>query len=100
MRKSRHDDPVRRLQVGGLFLVNFEPGRIFWGTIRNLSDDDGREITTGDAVVEDGLMIGRGKTLPELRKNLSEVCHLKLEHDLHGDKGVSSEILKTAFFHN
>jgi hypothetical protein len=100
MRKRQEGEDIRRLKVGTLFLVNFEPGRIFWGTIRNIISEKGEEITSGDAVVEEGLMVGTARTMPELRQKLSEVCKLKLDFGLHSEKGVSSEILQTEFYHN
>jgi hypothetical protein len=100
MSKRQEGESIRRLQVGTLFLVNFEPGKIFWGTIRNIISEEGGEVTSGDAVVEEGLMVSTAGTMSELRQKLCGICKLKLEFGLHSNKGISSEILQSEYFHN
>jgi hypothetical protein len=100
MRKNKGNKDARKLQVGALFLVNFESGRVYWGTVRNLTVENGEEVTSGDAVVEEGLIAGSARSLPELRSKLSEICRLKLDFDLHGKKGISSIFLNTELHHN
>jgi hypothetical protein len=77
MKKSQNGEEIRRLQVGTQFLVNFD-GQNFLGKIRNIINEEGEEFTSGDAVVEEGLLVGTARTMPELRQKLSEVCKLKL----------------------
>jgi hypothetical protein len=90
------------LVITELMLV--KPGddftRTFIGEIRRETDGDGRRVLTCEVVINDGTAWSRSTSEEELRKNMDEICKMKLDCKLHSDAGITVRVFGEVFFLN
>lgn len=76
--------------------------RCFYGIIRREKNDKGNEIACNCkvSIPEDGFILSRAEDQETLGNQLDSLVELRLDYDIHGDKGVFSPIAETRYFHN
>lgn len=75
-------------------------GRTFTAEIYRETTKTGESIVRGNVVVNEGQLWSSAETQEELRKNLDDICLMKLDFGLHSDAGVFTKIFDIDFFLN
>ena len=83
-----------------LFLVKADWQRTFMGTIRRELDSDENPVVMGEVIVQEGKIWSKASSQEELRKNLDDICTMKLDCGLHEDTGETIKIFDEDFFLN
>lgn len=63
--------------------------RCFHGTIRREKDENGNPVVMGKIKVKDGFIYAKANDQWELGEMLDDMVLMILDHNLHGNKGVS-----------
>ena len=76
--------------------------RCFYGTISREKDESGKEIACSSKICipDDGYIWSRAEDQETLGDQLDSLVELRLDYDIHGEKGVFSSIAETRYFHN
>jgi hypothetical protein len=83
-----------------LFLVKADWLRTFMGTIIRETTADGKEFVRGSVIINEGRAWSSGNSQENLANNLDAICTLKLDYNLHSDRGVTVILSGTDFFLN
>jgi hypothetical protein len=83
-----------------LFLVKADWERTFMGEIRRETDSNGNPIIIGKVVIMNGTAWSSATTEEELRKNMDDLCKMKLDGELHLHPGITIKISDIEYFLN
>ena len=83
-----------------LFLVRADWTRTFMGAICRETNADGNHVVMGKVILPEGMIWCLSSVEEELRKNLDDICTMKLDCGLHEDTGVTIKIFDADFFLN
>jgi len=87
-----------RFELTELYLVKADWHRTFIGSIERKEDKDGNPIVLGKVVINEGMVYGMAENEEKLGEYLDAICVMKLDHGLHQDAGVFTEICDTEYF--
>ena len=88
------------IEITELFLVRADWHRTFMAEIIRETTAGGKEFVRGRVIIEEGKAWSTGNSQEELAKNLDDICTLKLDYNLHSDRGVTIVLSGTDFFLN
>jgi hypothetical protein len=89
------------LIITELFLVKADWTRTYLGEIRREVDSDGNPLLMGKVTVDEGQIWSMANCDDEiLRKNMDDICKMKLDKNLHSSSGKTLPIAGTLYFLN
>jgi len=100
MKRTENKENLEKFQLIELFLVAADVKRTFVASMLTKYDDEENEFVTASVKIVEGEVIAAAPSRTQLEKMLDQVCKLKLDYDIHGNIGRTSEILSTQYFHN
>jgi len=75
--------------ISELFLVKADWQRTYMGTIKREVDFDGNPVLSCKVIINEGMAWSRAADEEELRKNMDDICVMKLDRGLHQNSGLS-----------
>ena len=90
------------IEITELILIKHVSGykRTFFGEIRRETNADGNPLLMGKVIVQEGKIWSKASSQEELRKNLDDICTMKLDCGLQEDTGETIKIFDEDFFLN
>ncbi len=103
--KQKDESKKDRFEISELFMAKCGArgwDRIFWGTIRREKDESGKETACSSKICipDDGCIWSRAEDQDALGYQLDSLVELRLDYDIHSDKGVFTSVAETRYFHN
>jgi hypothetical protein len=103
--KHQDEDGKDRFEISELFMAKCGANgwdRCFFGTISREKDANGKETACSSniCIPDDGCIWSRAEDQWTLGDQLDSLVELRLDYDIHADKGVFTSIAETRFFHN
>jgi hypothetical protein len=86
--------------IAELILVKADWERTFMGEIKRETDSDGNPVLSCKVIIKEGMAWSRAKDEEQLRKNMDDLCIMKLDYELHSHVGKTVRIFGTVFFLN
>jgi hypothetical protein len=83
-----------------LIPVRSKWGKTFIGSMLKETDRDGNIVFLGQVKIKEDMVWSMSSNEEELRKNLDDVCTLKLDYNLHSHPGITIKIFGEDFFLN
>lgn len=91
---------ISNIIITELFMVKTDWERTFIGEIRREADSDGNPVLSCKVIINEGMAWSRATDEEQLRKNMDDICKMKLDYELHSLVGKTVIIFGVVFFLN
>jgi len=99
-KEDKKKDGKKEFEITELYMAKAGFHRCFYGTIKQYTDDDGKNWEYSEIKVKDAKICSRSQVRDILGEQLDDMVLMILDHGLHENPGASSKIFGGRFYHN